>query len=232
MRLDEDESCHCSRVLRHRNGDVISVIDGRGNLLTCRISDDSPKGVEALVEKIEKDFGSHPYSLTMAVCPTKNMDRYEWFIEKATELGTDVFVPVAGDRSERRTVKPERLERIAVSAAKQSLKGAVPRIAPMCSVKEHILSSDAEIKLVAYCCDEESKRRSIMQELSAASRTSADKPSVDILIGPEGDFSPEEIGLALANGWRPVHLGPSRLRTESAALVSVTAVYVAATLCA
>lgn len=103
--LDAAESNHCARVLRHVPGDKISVIDGSGDLLQCRIVDISP--VRAVVEGREKDFGGHPYELTMAVCPTKNIDRYEWFVEKATEFGVDTIVPVIGDRSERRVVKTD-----------------------------------------------------------------------------------------------------------------------------
>jgi len=232
VRLNEEESGHCSRVLRHRVGDRINVIDGRGTLLGCRITDDSPKSVEACVEEIRENFGTHPYILEMAVCPTKNIDRYEWFVEKATELGTDLFVPVIGDHSERKVVKTDRLERITVSAAKQSLKGAVPSVAEPCPVKDYIRKSDAGLKLIAYCCDEEERRRSIMQELSELRFSESDKASVAILVGPEGDFSREEVELAFSCGWKPVHLGPSRLRTETAALMSATAVYVAGTLCA
>lgn len=219
MTLDEEESAHCVKVLRHREGDEISVMDGHGTLCRCRIIDASPKKVEAEVLNCEEGFGSHPYHLTMAVCPTKNIDRYEWFVEKATEIGVDVIAPVFGDRSERRILKTDRVRRIAVSAAKQSLKGAVPEVTEPVSVKEFIESADPEaLKLICYCIDSESLRRSIVEVMDSLRR-------IVVLIGPEGDFSQEEVDLALSRGWVPVHLGESRLRTETAAVVAATAVY-------
>ena len=155
VRLDADESAHCIRVLRHRVGDEISVIDGRGTLLRCVLEIADAKGVEARIEKETPGFGAHPYHLTMAVCPTKNLDRYEWFVEKATEIGVDVIAPVIGDRSERRVLKTDRLHRLALSAAKQSLKAAVPQIEQVCSVRDFIASAPADaLKLICYCFDD------------------------------------------------------------------------------
>lgn len=223
MSLKEDEAAHCVKVLRHREGDEINVIDGEGTLYHCRILSASPKSVEAGILDSVPDFGAHPYHLTMAVCPTKNLDRYEWFAEKATEIGVDVIVPVIGDRSERRVLKRERLERIVVSAAKQSLKGAVPQIRDSVSVKDFILgSTDIKgIKLICYCIDKEERRQSICDALDSC----PDNKNVTVLIGPEGDFSTEEVDMALEHGWLPVSLGDSRLRTETAAVVAATAVY-------
>ena len=241
----------------------------------CVISDDSPKGVVARVVAEETGWGAHPYYLRMAVCPTKNIDRYEWFVEKAVELGVDEIIPVIGEHSERRTLRLDRLQRIAVSAAKQSLKGAVPVIAePLsvaafvrgeaggqpCSVEnapqaEHLPLPDGsgEIRLIAYCSDDVAPRGSIMDALAEAcasvstagecwyrapssgartslfsaaeGKASASASRVTVLIGPEGDFSQEEVRAALDAGFIPVHLGPSRLRTETAALTAVQAVY-------
>lgn len=223
VRLDREESEHCVRVLRHRVGDGISVIDGHGNLLKCRLENDDPKGASAVVLERIPGFGAHPYRLTMAVCPTKNIDRFEWFAEKATEIGVDVIAPVIGERSERKVLKTDRLSRLVLSAAKQSLKGAVPAVAEPVSVKDFIPGADGEdcLKLICYCLDDESKRISIQDAL----RSNPDKKNISVLIGPEGDFSPEELELAFRHGWLPVHLGASRLRTETAALLSVTAVY-------
>ena len=137
-RLDKDESGHCVKVLRHRTGDEISVIDGCGTLYRCRITSDSPKGVEAMVLEETHDWGGHPYRLHMAVCPTKNNDRYEWFVEKACEIGLDEVSPVIGEHSERRVFKTARVEKILVSAAKQSLKGAVPVVNEPVAVREFI----------------------------------------------------------------------------------------------
>ena len=120
--LDADESAHCVRVLRHRVGDEVTVVDGIGNMYRCRLSDDSPKGAAAEILETVPGCGGHSYSLNMAVCPTKNNDRFEWFVEKATELGVDVVSPVIGERSERKVFKAERSRKIVLSAMKQSLK--------------------------------------------------------------------------------------------------------------
>lgn len=218
--LDGDESVHCAKVLRKKTGDEISVFDGSGSLFRCRITDDSPKHVEAVVQEEEKNFGTHPYSLTMAVCPTKNIDRYEWFVEKATEIGVDVIAPVIGDHSERKILKTDRLHRLVLSAAKQSLKGRLPEVAEPVSVRDFINSApETALKLIAYCFDEDS-RASVQDVLR-----SRPEQEIIILIGPEGDFSGEEAALALSKGWIPVSLGDSRLRTETAAVVAATAVY-------
>ena len=223
-RLDQDESGHCIKVLRHRAGDEISVIDGCGTLYRCRITSDSPKGVEAMAISSEDGWGSHPYRLHMAVCPTKNNDRYEWFAEKACEIGVDEISPVVGEHSERRVFKTARLEKILVSAAKQSLKGAVPGVNEPVSVKEFIeehAGNEGALKMIAYCFEDGNvPRRSIKDVLAGY----AEKEIV-ILIGPEGDFSRAEAELALSRGFIPVHLGDSRLRTETAALAAVSAVY-------
>lgn len=220
--LTEEESAHCVKVLRHREGDEIHVIDGEGTFYTCRLCDASPKGATAQILEVEKDWGAHPYHLSMAVCPTKNNDRYEWFAEKATEMGLDKIAPVIGEHSERRVFKTERLAKILLSASKQSLKGAIPQISEPVSVKEFIKECDAELKLICYCFEEETLRRSIKEVLA---EKAADNCTIAILIGPEGDFSRDEAKLAMENGFIPVHLGDSRLRTETAALTATAAVY-------
>ena len=225
-RLDADESGHCVRVLRHRAGDEIHVIDGLGTMFRCRLVDDNPKGAEAEVLEAFPGWGGHPYHLTMACCPTKNNDRFEWFVEKATEVGVDRIVPVIGDRSERKVYKTDRAARIALSATKQSLKARIPEIAEPVSVKDFICHSEAaeqakeSLKLIAYCFEGDTKRISIQEALRAY-----DGQDITILIGPEGDFSPEEARLAVEQGYIPVHLGASRLRTETAAVLAATAVY-------
>ena len=221
--LGEEESAHCVRVLRHREGDNVCVIDGAGTMYECVLSQASPKAAVARIEKANPGWGSHPYRLEMAVCPTKNIDRYEWFVEKATEVGTDRFVPVIGDHSERKVLKTERLRRIVLSAAKQSLKAAVPEISEPLTVKEFIASvADTSVLKMIACCfeDEGHPRTSVMQALSGT-----DKREYIVLIGPEGDFSREEVRLATEAGFIPVHLGESRLRTETAALAAVFAAY-------
>ena len=223
-RLDAEESGHCVRVLRHRAGDAVDVIDGLGTLYHCRLTDDSPKGAEAEILSEEANWGAHPYHLTIGCCPTKNNERFEWFVEKATELGVDRIVPLIGEHSERKVYKTERAGRIALSATKQSLKACIPEIVEPMSVKDFLVMPDsdrASLKLIAYCFEDPSiPRRSIMEVLRAS-----DARDITILIGPEGDFSQEEASLALQCGYVPIHLGPSRLRTETAAVTAVEAVY-------
>ena len=221
--LPEDESVHFVRVLRHSEGDEIFVIDGLGTLYTCRLTDASPKAARAQVLREEPDWGAHPYFLEMAVCPTKNLDRYEWFAEKATELGLDVITPVIGEHSERKVFKSDRLRRLLISASKQSLKGAVPSVGEPLSVKEFIEKAPQDaLRLICCCFEGETPRTSINDVLPDSV---GDLPRIIILIGPEGDFSREEAALAVRSGFIPVHLGPSRLRTETAALTAVEAVY-------
>lgn len=219
--LDAEESIHCVKVLRHREGDEINVIDGEGTMYVCRLTDASPKLAEAIVEKECPGFGSHSYHLTLAVCPTKNNDRYEWFAEKATELGVDEIVPVIGDHSERKIFKTERLRKILLSAAKQSLKASVPHVCEPVTVREFIAGADSDaLNMIAYCFEGEQQRISIARMLDVDSRR-----KICVLIGPEGDFSTVEVEEALKKGFKPVHLGTSRLRTETAGITAAEAVY-------
>ena len=262
-RLDAEESTHAVKVLRHRCGDEIAVVDGFGNMFHCRLKDDSPKGAVAEILEKVPGWGAHPYSLNMAVCPTKNIDRFEWFCEKATELGVDVITPIIGERSERRVFKPERCRKIVLSAMKQSLKAKLPTVLDAVPLKDFLSQDVPGLKLICYCFEGDARRESITDVLNeyatgfngidsadatgstghigssdAASDASADasttashcletldEPKITILIGPEGDFSPEEANLAVSQGYIPVHLGPSRLRTETAAVTAVTATY-------
>lgn len=221
-RLGEEESAHCVRVLRHRAGDRINIIDGHGTMYECTLVADSPKGAEARIEQAHHNWGGHPYDLTMAVCPTKNIDRYEWFAEKATEFGVDRIVPVIGEHSERKILKPERMNRILLSATKQSLKASIPELSDTTSVREFIESTAEKdaLKMIAYCFEDGQERTSIREVLEKN-----DAKEVIVLIGPEGDFSREEADAAVAAGYVPVHVGESRLRTETAALASVSMVY-------
>lgn len=300
-RLDAEESTHAVKVLRHRCGDEIAVVDGFGNMFHCRLKDDSPKGAVAEILEKVPGWGAHPYSLNMAVCPTKNIDRFEWFCEKATELGVDVITPIIGERSERRVFKPERCRKIVLSAMKQSLKAKLPTVLDAVPLKDFLSHEVPGLKLICYCFEGDARRESITDVLNeyatgfngidsadatgatgyigssdAASDASAgnaaaasdagaanaaaandagtaaasdaaaanaaaanaaagttaspcpetrDEPKITILIGPEGDFSPEEANLAVSQGYIPVHLGPSRLRTETAAVTAATATY-------
>lgn len=246
--LDRQESGHCIKVLRHRAGDTIHVIDGCGNLYECRIVSADPSATGFEVVSIVEGYGSHPYRLTMAVAPPKNIDRFEWFCEKATEIGVDTIVPLVGDYSERRVFKGERCERIIVSAAKQSHKGAVPALEPLTPVRE-FLERDfgaGVCKYICYCSEVDGVPKIHISEALAAARSTsgqagavlpADRstsgqagtalPDFVVMIGPEGDFSREEMALAVARGWQIISLGDSRLRIETAALTATAAVYLA-----
>lgn len=229
--LDSAESVHCTRVLRHSDGDIINIIDGRGNMLECRLVL-GKKEQRAEILSIKSNFGDHNYFLTMAVCPTKNIDRYEWFLEKATEIGADEFVPVIGEHSQRRRLNTERLEKILISASKQSLKAFVPKLKGDISVLDFIKDCKANIKLIAHCNGDNRcaiwdalNNKKVLPEIDNALNTVSDKESIAILIGPEGDFSNTEINYARERGFIAVHLGESRLRTETAAMLAASSVY-------
>ena len=247
--LDADESGHCVRVLRHRAGDEVNAIDGKGTLLKCRIADDNPRAAQLEVLERVPGFGVPGYRLTLACCPTKNNDRFEWLVEKATELGVDRIVPIVGERSERKVYKADRARRIALSAAKQSLKALIPEVEEPVSVKEFLQRPLEGVGLIAYCFEgnlfppsrtktfsPEKKVEKVLSDsvtekvptrvsLTDALTDVPPETPITVLIGPEGDFSPQEAALALERGYRPIHLGPSRLRTETAGLAAVSAVY-------
>lgn len=220
--LPPEESQHCVKVLRHKAGDRICVIDGEGTFYDCTLLDASAKDATARIDSIQECWGAHNYKLTMAVCPTKNIDRYEWFAEKATEFGIDRISPVIGEHSERKVLKTDRLKKILLSATKQSLKGAIPIIDEPCSVLDFIaaVKESSAVKMIAYCFEQEQKRIGITDVLSE-SKTD----EFIVLIGPEGDFSRAEVTAAIDAGFIPVHLGESRLRTETAAIAAVSAIY-------
>lgn len=230
LALTVEDSLHCARVLRHRNGDAINVVDGQGTMYECRITNDNPRLVLADILAKHEGWNSHPYHLTMAVCPTKNNDRYEWFVEKATEVGVDRIVPIIGDRSERKVYKTDRARKIVLSAAKQSLKAVFPQVEEPLSVKDFIATAPQGAKFIACCFeDADHPRISLVEAVSATIKgfqpSAVAVPEITVLIGPEGDFSEEELCLAIDKGFIPVHLGNSRLRTETAAVVAATQVY-------
>jgi 16S rRNA (uracil1498-N3)-methyltransferase len=216
--LEESEVQHCTKVLRKQLNDSVSFITGDGNLYSGIIETLSKKSVSGRYELIEQDWGKVPYSLTVAVAPTKNMDRLETFVEKAVELGITRIVPLLCDHSERKNLKIERLQKIALSATKQSLKGSLPRIDELTPFETLIQNIDPKSALIAHC--EDAPKVSLVDAIKGNKGQ-----HWVILIGPEGDFSSKEIKLAMDNGITPIHLGSSRLRTETAALAAVTMVY-------
>lgn len=211
--LNEEESKHSIRVLRMALGDVLQVVDGKGNLYTCEITDPHPKRCQVKIVDTKRGFGKRSFHLHIAIAPTKNIDRFEWFLEKATEIGVDEITPIVCEHSERKTINNERLERVIVSAMKQSIKAFKPTLNPLTPINQIIKSSNESTKLIAYCGEFDEPHAMNLIERGN---------SVIILIGPEGDFSREEIKLAIINGFKTVGLGPSRLRTETAGIVACT----------
>lgn len=212
--LEEQESKHAIRVLRLVRGDHVILVDGRGGWYEAVISDDHPKRCRFQVQSYTPDHGPLSYSLHMAVAPTKNLDRFEWFLEKATEIGITEITPLICARSERRQVKLERLEKILVSAMKQSLKAYKP-IINMPVTMDEFIGTDRQGSLgIAHCYPRE---RIDIKELDYSG-------IYTLLVGPEGDFSEKEVRLAMEAGYIPFHLGDSRLRTETAALYITSAI--------
>lgn len=211
--FDEQESGHCVRVLRLKQGDRLHLTDGRGTLYEAEVVDAHPKRCSVRVVGEQSCFEQRAYRLTVAVAPTKNLDRLEWFVEKATESGIDRIVPLLCDHSERKVLKTERLEKIAISAMKQSLKAYLPQVEPLTPFERFVAEPFEGVKLIAHC--EQDAERVFMGERVAAGQ------DVLVLIGPEGDFSPREIALARQHGFCEITLGQSRLRTETAALSAV-----------
>lgn len=210
--LSEEESKHCVRVLRLSEGDTIHLTDGRGGMYTARIVSASPKRCEVEVIETEQQYGKRDYILWMAVAPTKNNDRYEWFLEKSTEIGIDRIIPLECDHSERRVVKTDRLMKVITGAVKQSLKAYHPQVDPVTSFLQIVGIPFEGQRFIAHCG--ESTEKKPLKDLVVKGK------NVLILIGPEGDFSPEEVTLAKTKGFQEISLGQSRLRTETAALVA------------
>jgi len=209
--LSSEESKHICKVLRKKDGDTLNFTDGKGNLLIAKImTADSRKTRVSIVEKQQKEK-QHNYYLHIAIAPTKNMDRFEWFLEKACEIGIDEITPIICSRSERKVLKTERCNRILLSAMKQSLKFHLPKMNEAISLKDFVKQDFEGNKYIAHCGD---SLRQGLREKKKEERTL-------ILIGPEGDFSPTEIEVALQNQYKAVSLGKTRLRTETAGLVAV-----------
>ena len=221
MALPESDSGHCVRVLRMREGDTLEVVDGAGHIYSCKIIDAHPKHAMVCILAIADLPKVWTGDITLAIAPTKHADRMEWLVEKLVEIGIDRIVPLRCRHSERKDINVERIEKIAVSAMKQSLKAVLPKIENTTSYKaflDEFRTQTSTQRFIAYC-DPSIPRFSLAQEYLPGS-------NVVILIGPEGDFDSDEIKNALADGWVPVTLGDNRLRTETAALVAVTTFHV------
>ncbi len=229
-RLGPEESRHAVGVLRLRAGDVVQLTDGHG--LWCGgevMPGSTAKECCVRIVSREENHGRRPYRLHVAIAPTKNSDRYEWFLEKATEIGIDRITPILCEHSERKVLRRDRGEKIVLSAVKQSLKAYVPRLDELTSFRD-FMAADTYYKerFVAYC-DEGTPladRVGLFSSMSAAA--TAGQREFCVLIGPEGDFSPEEIRMARGAGFVPVTLGESRLRTETAGVMAAAMAQLAA----
>ncbi len=209
--LDKEESAHAVRVLRMKEGDDLIIVDGKGGFYKAKISSANPNQCKFEIIEKKENYRKRNYYLHIAIAPTKNFDRTEWFLEKATEIGIDEITFLNCEKSERRVVKLDRVEKIVVSAMKQSVKAFLPKVNEMVDFKKFIKSQSAESKFISHCRDGEK------QNLKDCINN---RKNILILIGAEGDFSEAEVKLATENGFTSVSLGESRLRTETAGVVA------------
>ena len=212
--LSEEESRHAVKVLRLAEGDTLHITDGRGTLYRCEVVVAHHKHCLVRVVEQHDEYEKMPYNLVMAVAPTKNIDRYEWFLEKATEIGVTEFVPIVSEHSERKVIKHDREEKVITSAVKQSLKAYHPLLAELTPFAELVKSEFAGRKFIAHCGEAVKEKKYLASTLKKGE-------DLLILIGPEGDFSPAEVALAVENGFEEITLGTQRFRTETAAVVAV-----------
>jgi len=207
LHLSAEESRHAIKVLRKGEGEILHLVDGKGGYYQVEITVANHKKCEfRIVDKVEQS-NPIPYELHIAIAPTKNNDRIEWFIEKATEIGITEITPILCDHSERKVINQERLTKVLVSAMKQSGQAFLPKLNPLTKLGDLIKVQNMESKYIAHC---EEQRQKKLNELYKKGSKSL------ILIGPEGDFSTNEIKLALDNNFKPITLGNNRLRTETA----------------
>ena len=212
MELPQEEAGHCLRVLRMKEGDSLRITDGKGSFYNAVITAAQGKRCMIHIESEERQQPLWKGHLHIALAPTKLMDRNEWFVEKAVEIGVDEITFLKTEHSERDVIKMERIEKIAVSAMKQSQKAALPVLNGMTAFRSFMDTDFKGDKYIAHC---EPGSKVLLQDAVVSGHDSL------VIIGPEGDFSPAEIEMALKAGFKPVSLGPSRLRTETAALVAV-----------
>ena len=217
--LPESESLHCCRVLRKQPGDEIIVTNGKGSRFRCTITESHPKHTRVVIDSEEKIPRNRNYELTLAVAPTKNTERMEWMVEKAVEIGIDRIVLIKCERSERKLIKTERLQKIIISALKQSLEVNKPVLTDMVTLKEFISQGEKEVQKFFGYCSKRYPRKEFAKEYMAGG-------SVIVMIGPEGDFTENEVETLINSGYIPVTFGEKRLRTETAGVYAVCAVQV------
>ena len=210
FKFSKDESRHIVKVLRKTKGDLLLITNGKGWTFEAEVGIPNPN--KCVVNILKSTFEKpKPYTVHLVVAPTKMNDRYEWFLEKATEIGVDIITPIICQNSERKIIKAERFKKIIQSAMKQSLHSYLPTLAPAIRFSDFINTPQKGATFIAHC--EDGKKLSFKDQIEA-------KKSITILIGPEGDFSPNEIETALKHQYIPVSLGASRLRTETAGIVA------------
>lgn len=209
VHLSTKESYHCAKVLRFRAGEEVMITDGRGLMCRAIVEESHPGNSTFRITKRSEGHMKRPFHLHMAVAPTKKIDRFEWFLEKATECGIDEISPIYGDYSERRFLKPQRFEKIMVSAMKQSARAFLPKLNPLAKLSTFLRQPKPPHAFIAHCG--EGEKHSLLDIYSAGR-------DVLLVIGPEGDFSEEELEAAASNGFKAISMGPHRLRTETAAL--------------
>jgi 16S rRNA (uracil1498-N3)-methyltransferase len=215
--LSQDESKHIVRVLRMTRGTTVKLIDGKGNLYEGLIEDPDPKRCTITVTGVIREFEKRNHKLNIAISPLKNPDRFEWFVEKSVEIGIDRITPLICKNTEKQSIKPGRINNIIISAMKQSLKAFMTVLDEPVSFREFTGLKHNGIKMIAHCNNTFDRSR-----ISDAYNRQED---ATILIGPEGDFSEEEIRLAADEGFSQIHLGYSRLRTETAGIAACLSVY-------
>ncbi|MDR1725928.1 MAG: 16S rRNA (uracil(1498)-N(3))-methyltransferase [Bacteroidales bacterium] len=214
--LNYEESQHCVKVLRLKNNSKIRITDGAGMLYNAELIENNPKACIVQIDNIVKKLSPRNYSVHIAIAPTKNIARTEWFLEKATEIGIDEITPIYSVNSERTTIKRERFEKIIISALKQSQQVFMPVLNEEQALNTFLDKYDSQCKLIATC-EEVAEKKTIKQAYSPFH-------SVILLIGPEGDFNLDEINKALDLDYQIITLGENRLRTETAALVALQSI--------
>jgi len=214
--LDKEESKHLAKVLRLEMGEEVHVIDGKGTRYLCTINLAHQKATQLSI--LAKEVVNETYGIEIAAAPTKNLNRWEWFLEKTTEIGIDAIHPIVSFHSERKVLKQDRQERIMVSAMKQSYKTKLPQLSELEKFKQFITKKFDGRKFICHCYDNLPKK-SLNESYKKGEKAL-------LLIGPEGDFSKEEVELALQHGFEPIALGESRLRTETAAIVACHTIHV------
>ncbi len=215
--LTEEETKHCQRVLRLKSGDSINLTDGKGNLSEGTIGDSEKGKISVKINNTLKEYQKRGYHIHLAIAPTKSIGRFEWFLEKATEIGIDEISPIITDHSERKKIRADRLEKVIIAAMKQSVKAYKPILNPLISFKDFIKQEHSETEMfIAHC-----------QDAEKFDLKSSYNPGTNciIMIGPEGDFSEREIDEAFKTGYKPVTMGDTRLRTETAGIVACHTVF-------